>query len=59
MKNSIYHIANRTRDFPACSVVHHISAFSKIFIIHIYLIELSGIEKVLMKCIIIIAGVQY
>ena len=58
MKNSSYPIAIQTRDLPACSAVHHITAFSKTFIIHIYLIELSGIENVLMKCIVF-TGVQY
>ena len=58
MKNSSDPIANRTRDLPACSAVHHITAFSKTFIIHIYLIELSRFEKVLMKCVSF-TGVQY
>jgi len=58
IKNSTDPIANRTRDLSVCSAVHHLNAFSKTFIIHIYLIKLSGFEKVLMKCIIF-TGVQY
>jgi hypothetical protein len=52
MKNASYPIANRTRDLPACSAVHHLTAFSKTFFVHIVLLEVSGIEKVVMKCII-------
>jgi len=53
IKNSTDPIANRTRDLPVCRAVHHLTAFSKTFNIHIYLIKLSRFEKVIMKCIIL------